>query len=260
MRGIAANMSGSALLLGLERRRRCAAAAVMVAVSATLAAGGPAHADDQDVTDGPTFTEEVAGGQTLDEKVTITVETYTLSGDKISTETYDADGQVVDAPPSFRPTARVAASASFIEEARAADTSSGGELAGLGSGSGGTSSASGCRKVTVNNEKETTLGWTAYWFHTWTQWCWNRSAKTISSVSTSWYISDVDQNFYWRGIVQTTTGFYSWKSGAPKSGYSHYRQGRFENCVLKYGCIGNYYPANVLKSHSDGTYTWTTSG
>ena len=80
----------------------------------------------------------------------------------------------------------------------------------MASGSGGSSTASGCRKVTVNKELL----------------------------------------FY----------DYSTNDGHPKSAYKHYRQGQFENCVLKYGCIGTTYPANTLRSYYNGTWAWATNG
>lgn len=140
--------------------------------------------------------------------------------------------------------------------------SAGGGGTALSSGTGGDSSGSGCLRVTVNNEAETVLGFTAYWFHTWTRWCWTRSTQNVHDVSTGWTISDVDSQQYWRGIVNKELVFYDYSTnnGHPRSAYKHYRQGRFENCVLKYGCIGNTYPANTLRSYYNGTWAWSTSG
>lgn len=125
------------------------------------------------------------------------------------------------------------------------------------SGSGGTSTSSGCLKVTVHNVVHTLLGFVAYKFHTWTDWCWSRGSRTITWQTNDWYLSDVDSQEYWRGIVQTDRHYYSWVSGYGTSGFYHYRMGQFDNCVLKYGCIGTTYPANTLRSHSDGTWTWS---
>lgn len=129
-------------------------------------------------------------------------------------------------------------------------------------GKGGKTSASGCRKVTVHNKKKTALGFTAYVFHTWTNWCWNRSKHVVTGPSTGWYISDVDAYQVWHGIVSTDFEFYDYgeNNGKPRSAYKHYRMGRFENCVLKYGCISNSYPANTLRSYYNGTWAWKTAG
>ncbi len=125
-------------------------------------------------------------------------------------------------------------------------------------GSGGSSSASGCNKVTVNNEKETLLGNTAYWFHTWTYWCWNRANRTVSNVNTGAYLSGVDPFFFWRGIIIDNTNYFSRYFGYSRSGYLHEKQGHFENCIVRYGCISNSYPHNLLHTYSNGTFTWQT--
>jgi hypothetical protein len=123
-------------------------------------------------------------------------------------------------------------------------------------GTGGSSSASGCQKVTLRNRATTLLGSTAYRFNTWTYWCWSRQNRTISSVRTGWYLSDVDKQFVWREMIVDNTHYFSWYSGYPRSGYKHEKQARIENCVLHYGCIGNTYPRNVLYSYSNGTWSW----
>ena len=124
------------------------------------------------------------------------------------------------------------------------------------SSSGGVSRASGCTKVTIRNRARTLLGHTAYRYNIWTSWCWNRSARTVSSVRADWYLSDVDGNFIYREELVRRTSHFSWLYGHPSSGYEHARQARIENCVFKYGCISSTYPHNVLYSYSDGTYRW----
>jgi hypothetical protein len=132
----------------------------------------------------------------------------------------------------------------------------------MASGSGGTSSASGCIKVTVNNVAKTVLGFTAYIFHTWTDWCWTRSTQVVYNVTHGWYISDVDPEEYWKGIVNSEFLFYDYSTndGHPKSAYKNYMQGQFDNCILKYGCVGTTYPTNTLRSYYNGTWAWSTSG
>ena len=166
------------------------------------------------------------------------VEQYSLSGDLVAATTYGPEtmGQDLDLP--------------------AQDD---GGTPPNASGSGGNPQGSGCLKVTVTNVVHTLLGFTAYKFITWTSWCWTRSTRTISSVDTGWSITDVDSQYYWKGMVNTSRRFYEWSSGYAKSGYYHYRMGQFDNCVLKYGCIGTSYPENTLRSHSDGTWTWSAT-
>ncbi len=130
------------------------------------------------------------------------------------------------------------------------------------SGKGGTTTSSGCRRVTVKNESETLLGFTAYWFNTWTSWCWNRTRQVVRDVTTGWYLKDVDSEYYWRGMVNREFDYYDYGTddGHPVSAYKYYRQGRFENCVMKYGCLGALYPANTLRSYYNGTWVWKTEG
>jgi hypothetical protein len=131
----------------------------------------------------------------------------------------------------------------------------------LSSGAGGTATASGCKAVTLTNSGYSAVFGVVLFRHvTVTSWCWNRAAKSMSSIGVSYRLEDVSSTMYWRGEVNRDTGFYSWTSGYPTSGYHHYRQGSFENCVLKYGCIGIWYPSNDLRGHSDGTWTYTVAG
>ena len=159
-------------------------------------------------------------------------------GDHVVVETYDENGNVVSIEVHFSDDDNYMAS---------------------GGGEGGTPSDSGCRKVTVRNEKETTFGFTAYWFNTWTYWCWNRENRTISDVETDWYLDDVDDFQEWQGILVDNTHYFNWYYGYPTSGYYHEKQGHFKNCIPHIGCTANSYPRNQLWSHSDGTWSWKTS-
>jgi len=139
---------------------------------------------------------------------------------------------------------------------------SGGQVIPNATGSGGSSSSSGCNRVTVTNNENTLLGFTAYKFKTWTHWCWTRSSQNIYDVQHGWQISDVDSQFVWKGINNSEFGFYDYSvnDGHPRSAYKNYQQGHFENCVVKYGCIGSTYPANTLRSYYNGTWAWATDG
>lgn len=193
--------------------------------------------------------DPVWAGEPLVTEGSATVETYTAGfEDLVSTATYgpETEDQVMPAE-GIGVVSEVGGSKVVVQKA---------------SGTGGSTTASGCRKVTITNTKRTTLGFTAFKYHTWTRWCWTRSSQVVSSVTTGWSISDVDSQFYWKGNVNSEFGFYDYSTndGHPKSAYKHYRQGRFENCVFKYGCIGNWYPANTLRSYYNGTWAWSTSG
>ena len=126
-----------------------------------------------------------------------------------------------------------------------------------GSGEYTISSPSGCKAVTMTNTSRSVLFNTVLFrFITVTSWCYNRNNRTISDVGTSWRIEDVASTYDWRGINNKDLRFYAWISGSSTSGYKHYRQGKFANCVLEVGCTGNEYPANTLWAHSNGTYAW----
>lgn len=125
----------------------------------------------------------------------------------------------------------------------------------------GTSSASGCVKVTVTQTRKGSFNEVLWKFHVWTDWCWTRSNQVVDVNGHSWYTSNFDQNFQWVGIVQTQANYYDFSTndGHPKSAYYHYRMGHLTNCVFKYGCLGDYYPVNYLRSYYNGTWVWDTS-
>lgn len=197
-----------------------------------IGAAPPAGAAPVRISDpAPPATEAIDAASATD---LIEVQDLTSSGTVISTSTYDGQGRLVVELPD----------GSIIRSS--AD----------GSGSGGSSSASGCRKAIVKNRGESITGDLVYKYNTWTQWCWNRSDRAITSVRTGEYLSNVASTMYYRGIVGQDERFYAWRSGFNKSGHWHERQVQMENCVLRYGCISNDYPRNVIRAHSDGTYTW----
>jgi hypothetical protein len=229
------------------RRRLGILAATLPLMAAPLLASPAAQAaTTQPSPDAPAAEQLVSVGS-------VTVDTYTTAGALLDTETYgpETEGLLMDEPTD--PTTAPGSGKSGAK--------TGGVVA-MASGNGGDSTASGCRRVTVNNEYETLLGFTAYYFHTWTRWCWTRSTQNVYDVTSGWTISDVDATEYWRGIVNTELGLYDYSvnDGHPRSAYKNYRQGHFENCVIKYGCISNTYPANTLRSYYNGTWAWSTEG
>jgi hypothetical protein len=127
-------------------------------------------------------------------------------------------------------------------------------------GFGGSSTASGCTKVTVHNNAYTVMGFLAYTYDTWTRWCWNRANENINDVTIGWDFRNSDGTQYYRGQNNLEAHFFDWAGGAPRSGYLHNRTGFVENCVIKYGCISSSYPRNVIRSRSNGTWYWATEG
>lgn len=121
---------------------------------------------------------------------------------------------------------------------------------------GGSPSASGCQTVTVNNEFESLLGSTLFWYHTTLHWCWNRAAGTISDTSTSWSVTNIAFNWSWDQEVFHNRGYYEWMSGYKHSGYKTDREGQLTGgCAAGIPCQSAH-PHNVIRGHSDGTYSW----
>lgn len=127
-------------------------------------------------------------------------------------------------------------------------------------GFGGTSSASGCAKVTTHNKTYTTLGFLAFEWDVWTRFCWNRSQGRVYDIDRGYLPHSIDSQFIYRGIIHQDWGFFAWRSGYPNSGYYHTRTAHFENCVFKYGCIKSLYPRSLNRVRSDGTWYWATDG
>lgn len=234
MGGLGKGLLGMNFLL-----RALSTAAVPIMVTAILTAP-PGHANDSDPP-GPVDPDPIA--VTYEGDVEVVEETYTPDFEtKVSEEVFDAEteGQLMgtSAPP--------------IDGDAAARN---------GSGTGGTSSKLGCRKVTVKNERETTLGRTAYWYDTWTKWCWNRATDAVREVDYGWGIRDVDPLYEWKGEVTKELGYYDHgvNDENPRSAFKHWRQGHFQNCPLS-ACLGNSYPTNLLRSYYNGKWVWETSG
>lgn len=131
-------------------------------------------------------------------------------------------------------------------------------LAKTENGSGGSPSASGCIRVTVSNKKYDYSGIDhLYTYFTWTDWCWNRSQKRVYNVATGtdFYIDNA--GIGWEGNTGSDKYFYAW-STTSNSGYYHMHKGGFVNDFGPW-TWGHSYPVNIIRSHSDGTWTWETS-
>lgn len=135
-------------------------------------------------------------------------------------------------------------------------------IASKGSGSGGTSSASGCHRVTVTNKYTTTLGFTAFKLVSWTDSCWNRSPQTVSVYLNDAQMQNVDAQYQYDSSWLVWDGlFYDYgvNDGHPQSAFRFRAQKKVTNCIVKYGCLGTYYPMNIARSYYDGTWAWETS-
>jgi hypothetical protein len=123
----------------------------------------------------------------------------------------------------------------------------------LDSGIGGLPSASGCRTLTVTNKTTTALGFTAFKFITETSWCWNLQHLQTNLTSVHVRVADVDSQYRYRGLIDSF-------NQTIQNGKRVYRQGFFENCIVKYGCIASYYPSNDSRVYASGMWSWTTNG
>ena len=113
-----------------------------------------------------------------------------------------------------------------------------------------------CRTVSVARVHRTFLGFVAFKFWQRKRWCW--SYPRILSREVSTYITDVDPNYQYVGVVSSWGAWYIWCCGTKYSGHSSFRQARFTNCVLRIGCVGEYYPWVRINSRADGSYVYAT--
>ena len=113
-----------------------------------------------------------------------------------------------------------------------------------------------CRTVSVARIHRTFLGFVAFKFWQRKRWCW--SYPRILSREVSTYVTDVDPNYEYVGVVSSWGAWYVWCCGTQYSGHSSFRQARFTNCVLKIGCVGEYYPWVRINSRADGSYVYAT--
>ncbi|MEO8548887.1 MAG: hypothetical protein ABI678_02915 [Kofleriaceae bacterium] len=111
--------------------------------------------------------------------------------------------------------------------------------------------AGACNGYDVYKQQNTMLGFTAFRFHQWRNWCWDTGSHRMTSAGDRGsYPSNVNSAFkfdYW-WVNQDYWTSYPYQ-------HVYNTQGQFQNCVLKYGCIGTYYP--WVKAWADGWGSWT---
>jgi hypothetical protein len=110
-------------------------------------------------------------------------------------------------------------------QARAADTD-----VDAVEGAAAAASAQGCRTVDIPRVGRDIFGFVVYKFHQVKRWCWN--FPRITSVRVYTYVSDVDPNMDYDGIIASNSYFYTWCCGRSTSGHYSMRQGKFKNCIL----------------------------
>src|SRR5919109_1065433 len=114
-----------------------------------------------------------------------------------------------------------------------------------------TASADGCRTVDIPKVGRDIFGFVVYKFHQVKRWCWNY--PRITSVSVYTYVSDVDPNMDYDGIVASVSSYYTWCCGRSTSGHYSMRQGKFKNCILWFPCTRVEYPWVKIWARANGS-------
>ncbi len=117
---------------------------------------------------------------------------------------------------------------------------------------------SGCKSVDWYESGHSAIfGSLLYRFHQVDYWCW--SYPNITSLSIYTYISNVDGSQQYRGVISSSDYYYSW-SGGSRGGHYSFKQAKFDNCVLKYGCIGSSYPWTKVWLNGNGAWAADDGG
>jgi hypothetical protein len=88
------------------------------------------------------------------------------------------------------------------------------------------------------------------------RWCWKY--PRVFNVTIATFVTDVDKNMQYKGTVSAWSDWYAWCCGRTDSGHVSHRQGKFSNCLLRIGCVGEAYPWVRIRAHGDGSYSYRT--
>jgi len=95
----------------------------------------------------------------------------------------------------------------------------------------------------------------AWRYHQVNHWCWQYPNITCFYAASNFY--DVDPSGQVRYDSNGYGWYYTW-AGGPFGGHYSHRDGKIDNCILRYGCIGSYYP--YVDVWVNGNGAWTASG
>lgn len=115
---------------------------------------------------------------------------------------------------------------------------------------------SGCRGVDAARVGRSLFGFVTYKFWQHKDWCW--TYPRVTGANSYYWLSDVDPNWIFRGLIASWGDFYNWCCGVWNSGHVSFRQGQFENCIFHYGCLRTEYPWVKIFGHSDGGFSYDT--
>ena len=125
------------------------------------------------------------------------------------------------------------------------------------SGKGGTSSASGCRKISINFTDKSILGRKVTMFLNWSRWCWTRSTQVVSTPTHGYDYEIYDGVISWEGYVDGNTPLFydfSTNDGHPKSAWKNYKKAHFQQ-TLPFTTIDRYIGL-TLRSYFNGTFAY----
>ena len=113
--------------------------------------------------------------------------------------------------------------------------------------------AKACATVSVKRVGRSLVGAKAYVFRVNKSFCYKDGRVTSFDV---YAYAEWTDGFHWyRGIKAKKDDYYD-ALYKPKSGHYSFRQGEFENCVPKYGCISVTYPWVKIWVRGNGTFRW----
>ncbi len=113
-----------------------------------------------------------------------------------------------------------------------------------------------CRRVDVARVERSLLGFVVFKFWHWKRWCWRY--PRVFNVTTGVYLTNVDPNWHYGGIKAAWNSQYVWCCRRADTGHVSFRQGRFDNCPFRIGCIRAVHPWVKIRAHGDGSYRWST--
>ena len=90
-------------------------------------------------------------------------------------------------------------------------------------------------------------------FHHKVHWCARYPAIDENSLTVDSFFSDVDPVFQVDWDDHGTGWWYAWR-GSPTGGHYSRRQGKVDDCLFKWGCIGTHYPQIEVWVNGNGAW------